>query len=99
VREIAQSPQTERDDCLNLYYNAPQYSVHSNDDTTDIFATNGSKVSTYDSPVKNQPVTAQNPIWPWGLGFDLLLGGFFFWIAVRKLTIPYKTLARGTRVA
>lgn len=101
VRETAQAPQPERDECLNLYYNAPQYYVQTdnNNDIVEIRNLDGTKVSNYDTPVKEKLVTAQNPIWPWGLGFDLLLGGLFFFVAVRKLTIPYKTLAQGTRVA
>jgi hypothetical protein len=41
----------------------------------------------------------QGPVWPWGLGFSLLLGGFFFWVAVRRLSVPYGELPKGTRVA
>ncbi|MDR1512791.1 MAG: ABC transporter permease [Propionibacteriaceae bacterium] len=39
------------------------------------------------------------PVWPWGLGFSLLLGGFFFWVTVRRLSVPYGALPKGTRVA
>ncbi|MDR0848727.1 MAG: ABC transporter permease [Propionibacteriaceae bacterium] len=100
VREMAQAPQTERDECLELYNYSPKYFVeYNNDGTRSLSLYNGEKVDLPDSPVKVQPVTARSSIWPWGLGFDLLLGGLFFGIAVRKLTIPYKTLARGTRVA
>jgi hypothetical protein len=50
------------------------------------------------SPVQSEPVRRVT-VWPWGLGFSLVLGGFFFWIAVRRLRIPYGTLPKGTRVA
>jgi len=39
------------------------------------------------------------PVWPWGLGANLLLGAVGFVVAVRRLRIPQRTLARGTRVA
>lgn len=39
------------------------------------------------------------PIWPWGLGVDLLLGAAGVVVAVRRLSIPQATLPRGTRVA
>lgn len=39
------------------------------------------------------------PIWPFGLAFDLLLGAAGFVVAVRRLRIPQRKLARGTRVA
>lgn len=49
------------------------------------------------------PVTAaetnRSVVWPWGLGADLLLGAAGLVIAVRRLTIPQRTLPRGTRVA
>ncbi|MDR1448805.1 MAG: ABC transporter permease subunit [Propionibacteriaceae bacterium] len=38
-------------------------------------------------------------IWPWGLAVSLAIGGLFFWIAVRRLRIPYGALPKGTRVA
>jgi ABC-type transport system involved in multi-copper enzyme maturation permease subunit len=37
--------------------------------------------------------------WPWGLGFDLLLGGAAVVVAVRRLRIPTGVLPKGTRVA
>ncbi len=45
-----------------------------------------------------QDVTT-TPVWPWGLGVNLLLGAAGFVVAVRRLRIPQRTLARGTRVA
>ncbi|MDM7854683.1 ABC transporter permease [Cellulomonas alba] len=43
--------------------------------------------------------TADAPIWPWGLGVNLLLGAAGFVVAVRRLSLPQGKLARGTRVA
>jgi hypothetical protein len=40
-----------------------------------------------------------SPIWPWGLGFSALVGGVLFWVAVRRLSVPYGPLPKGTRVA
>lgn len=39
------------------------------------------------------------PVWPWGLGFIVLLGAAGYVTAVRRLRIPQRTLARGVRVA
>lgn len=39
------------------------------------------------------------PIWPWGLGLNLLLGAAGVATAVCRLSIPQRTLPRGTRVA
>jgi ABC-type transport system involved in multi-copper enzyme maturation permease subunit len=39
------------------------------------------------------------PVWTWGLAVNLLLGVAGFVVAVRRLRIPQRTLARGTRVA
>ncbi|MDR1079308.1 MAG: ABC transporter permease subunit [Propionibacteriaceae bacterium] len=51
------------------------------------------------SPVKPHSTSAQGPIWPWGLAFNLALGVLFFWIAVRRLAVPYGRLPKDTRVA
>jgi len=49
------------------------------------------------------PVAPREPdrsaVWPWGLAANLLLGAGGLVIAVRRLTIPQRTLPRGTRVA
>jgi ABC-type transport system involved in multi-copper enzyme maturation permease subunit len=39
------------------------------------------------------------PVWPYGLGFDLLLGAGAVWVSVRRLQAPARTLAKGVRVA
>ena len=39
------------------------------------------------------------PFWFWGLGANILLGAAGFTVAVRRLRIPQRKLARGTRVA
>ena len=45
------------------------------------------------------PAPSTAPIWPWGLGFTVLLGAAGAATAVRRLSIPQHRLARGTRVA
>lgn len=40
-----------------------------------------------------------SPIWPWGLAANLALGAGGLWLAIRRLSVPYKTLSQGTRVA
>ena len=52
----------------------------------------------YVSPVAKRDVDT-SAVWPWGLGVNLLLGAAGVWVAVRRLRIPQRTLARGTRVA
>ncbi|MCC2336395.1 ABC transporter permease [Cellulomonas wangsupingiae] len=42
---------------------------------------------------------AAGPVWPLGLGVNLLLGAAGFLVAVRRLRTPQRTLPRGTRVA
>jgi ABC-type transport system involved in multi-copper enzyme maturation permease subunit len=51
-----------------------------------------------ESPVEPVEVTDQL-VWPWGLGFDLLLGAAGVVIAVNRLRIPTAQLPQGTRVA
>ncbi|MDR7383659.1 ABC transporter permease [Promicromonospora iranensis] len=51
-----------------------------------------------DSPVEPVQVTDQL-VWPWGLGFDLLLGAAGVFVAVNRLRIPTAELPQGTRVA
>jgi ABC-type transport system involved in multi-copper enzyme maturation permease subunit len=51
-----------------------------------------------ESPVEPVKVTDQL-VWPWGLGFDLLLGAAGVVIAVNRLKVPTAELPRGTRVA
>jgi ABC-type transport system involved in multi-copper enzyme maturation permease subunit len=43
--------------------------------------------------------TSNGPVWPWGLGVNLLLGVGGFVVAVRRLSLPQRALPRGTRVA
>ena len=40
-----------------------------------------------------------SPVWPWGLGANLLLGVVGVVVAVRRITVPLRTLPKGTRVA
>lgn len=42
---------------------------------------------------------AQPPVWPWGLGFDVLLGAGAFVVTVRRLRTPVSRLPRGVRIA
>ena len=41
----------------------------------------------------------RRPVWPWGLGFDVLLGGGALWLTARRLRTPTRKLPRGQRVA
>ncbi|MEV0891987.1 ABC transporter permease subunit [Promicromonospora sp. NPDC050262] len=51
-----------------------------------------------ESPVEPVEVTDQL-VWPWGLGFDLLLGAAGVIVAVNRLRVPTAQLPQGTRVA
>lgn len=51
-----------------------------------------------DAPVEETEVTDQMA-WPWGLGFNLLLGAAGVAVAVNRLRIPTGVLPKGTRVA
>jgi len=51
-----------------------------------------------DSPVEPVEVTDQL-VWPWGLGFDLLLGAAGVYVAVNRLRVPTGELPQGTRIA
>jgi ABC-2 type transport system permease protein len=42
---------------------------------------------------------ADRPVWPYGLGFDLLLGAGGVWVTTRRLRAPARTLAKGVRIA
>jgi ABC-type transport system involved in multi-copper enzyme maturation permease subunit len=42
---------------------------------------------------------ADKPVWPYGLGFDLLLGAGGVWVTTRRLRAPAHTLAKGVRIA
>ncbi len=39
------------------------------------------------------------PIWPWGLGFDVLVGVGAVAVAARRLRTPSRKLGRGVRIA
>jgi hypothetical protein len=49
--------------------------------------------------VKPTYLVQQTPLWPLGLGLQLLLAGGLLWGARRALVTPARRLARGTRVA
>ena len=38
-------------------------------------------------------------VWPWGLGFDVLVGAGALWLTARRLQTPTRTLPMGQRVA
>lgn len=98
LRQLSQPPTREVDECTYLYDGRPGYTVTYDDDgTVHVTTKDGTPVQV--SPVKTTVVSVETPVWPWGLGAHLLLGAVFFWAAVRRLSIPYRTLRPGTRVA
>jgi ABC-2 type transport system permease protein len=40
-----------------------------------------------------------DPVWTYGLGFNLLLAGGAIWITTRWLRTPVRTLKKGIRIA
>ncbi|MCA0251365.1 MAG: ABC transporter permease [Actinobacteria bacterium] len=98
VRSMAIGPELVRDDCIWLY-NELGYNVDWNEDGTPNLTTQNGTPVPYDSPVPQRTVDAGSPVWPWGLGVNLAIGVVFFWVAVRRLAIPYGVLPRGVRVA
>ncbi len=92
VHEAAAAPELEYDQCAGSYsivgYGVTQDGV--------ITAPDGSRVD-YVSPVTAS--VDKTPVWLWGLAADLLLGGIFFWIAVRRLRLPHKKMPQGIRLA
>ncbi len=99
VRMMSMPPETERDDCIQLYAMSNYYRVdYDSDGTPHITTASGNPVDIH-SPVKRRPITIDSPIWPWGLGANLLIGATFLWVAIRRLKVPYGQLPSGTRVA
>lgn len=98
VRSLAMGPESERDECIYLYYGLG-YNVDWNADGTPQVTTQNGDPVPVTSPVKRRTVDAGAPIWPWGLGVNLVIGTVFFWVAVRRLAIPYGVLPKGVRVA
>jgi hypothetical protein len=41
----------------------------------------------------------RRPVWPWGLGFDVLLAALALWVTSRRLATPTRNLPKGQRVA
>jgi ABC-type transport system involved in multi-copper enzyme maturation permease subunit len=41
----------------------------------------------------------RHAVWPWGLGFDVLLAALALWVTTRRLTTPTRNLPKGQRVA
>jgi ABC-2 type transport system permease protein len=39
------------------------------------------------------------PVWPYGLGFDILLAGGAMWVTIRRLRTPARSLPKGVRLA
>jgi ABC-type transport system involved in multi-copper enzyme maturation permease subunit len=99
VRWLSQPPQTERDECVELYASSPAYQVEYDSAGNPTVTTSSGTPVNVESPVKRRTVDTSQPIWPLGLGANVLIGAAFFWIAVRRLRIPYGVLTKGTRVA
>lgn len=100
VRALMQRPSIERDECVDLYLTNPGYSVE-RDSVGNVVkvTTQDGTVVNVNSPVKRSAISTENPLWPWGLGFNVLLGAVFFGLAVKRLSVPYGVLPKGTRVA
>jgi len=51
------------------------------------------------SPIAPSRLTMNTPLWLIGLGVHLLIAAGFFWLAVRRIAVPYGKLPKGQRVA
>ena len=49
--------------------------------------------------VKSRYLAQETPLWPLGLGLQLVLAGLLLWLGWRSLRTPAHRLARGTRIA
>ena len=98
VRSLSMPPETERDDCVQLYGQAGYNVDYDSAGNLHVTTASGTPVNVA-SPVKRRPVVVDAAIWPWGLGANLLIGATFLWVAVRRLKVPYGRLPPGTRVA
>jgi ABC-2 type transport system permease protein len=98
VRRLSDPPELRIDECSQYYDGQPGYVVTYDDQgNAQVTTKNGVPVQT--SPVQRPVVNVETPVWPGGLAFHLLLGAVFFWVAVRRLQVPYRSLRAGTRVA
>lgn len=98
VRMARLEPASEVDECVQLYWYGPYQVEELPDGTSKVTTQSGTPVNV-DSPVKPRTISVEDPIWPWGLASNVILGALFFWVAVRRLAVPYGSLPRGTRVA
>ena len=87
----------ETDDCVWAFSGISMYRIVTDDDGDVRVYRSGQVI--YTSPVKDPPLTAGTPIWPWGLGVHLVFGAAGFVAAVRRLSVPYGKLPKGTRIA
>ena len=90
----------EVDECWQLYNWSGYYEAYQNSDgTVTVKALDGTPVALPPSPVPPQPAATNYPVWPYGLAVNFIIGAAFFVVAVRRLRIPYRKLAKDTRVA
>lgn len=103
TRSLSLPPSNDQDQCSwALMSDNPasrNYEVRSTSDGGAVVVDGKGNVLDTGSPVPRRIITANTPIWPWGLGFSLLLGAGMFYVAVRRLSVPYGVLPKGTRVA
>ncbi|GAA3202063.1 ABC transporter permease [Actinocorallia longicatena] len=53
----------------------------------------------YDEEAGAPVQRSAGPVWPYGLGFGLLVAGGSLWITARRLETPARTLGKGVRIA
>ncbi|MDR0783091.1 MAG: ABC transporter permease [Propionibacteriaceae bacterium] len=105
VREMGRGPVTEEDRCTNPFSWTDDWwetwelvNGLSWDDS--ITTRKGNPVEMPPTPtMKERPPAYDGPLWPYGLGAYLLVGAVFFYLSVRKLRLPHRTLPKGTRIA
>ncbi|MDR0960043.1 MAG: ABC transporter permease [Propionibacteriaceae bacterium] len=109
LRGITLPPDMIVERCQSLYNNIRNVEIDWRVNPPTITANDGTELPTAEVPAEIQAERERSEdqraledghaYWPWGIAGNLLLAGVFFTIAVRRLRIPYATLAPGTRVA
>lgn len=84
---------------------APQTAKQKRDDSLDPLGSMAHSVRKLRlTPQEQNVYDGGNPkdggaVWPWGLGFDLLLAGGALWLTTSRLHTPTRKLSKGARIA
>ena len=109
VRDSRLGDTATTDRCFTGTTTVANYDVTANKDGTYTVTTiYGSKageqrttapVDQSNSPVPPRNISLDTPLWPIGFAVNFVIAAFFFWLAVRRVSVPYGSLPKGQRVA